>query len=101
MGGSKGPQNEGVFLQSVFSQFSLSMGPLEIIARTLSGTLRRNGTGWGAYAYAAEAHLTERNESGLLTEANRRVTGGMRADGDSIGRYSPLPAVTHRCRLMR
>ena len=71
LGGTKGPQNEGVFLQSVFPHFRLSMGPMEIIGRTLTGTLRQNGTGWGAYAYAPNAHLTEHNETGLLTDDNR------------------------------
>lgn len=70
-GGTKGPANEGIFLQSVFPQFGLSMGPAEIAYRSLTGTLRTNGTGWGSYAYSKEAHLTEMNESGLLTPENR------------------------------
>ena len=73
VGGTKGPANEGVFMQSVFSKFGLSMGPLEIAYRSLMGTLRQNGTGWGSYAYAANAHLTEANETGLLTELSRRT----------------------------
>ena len=73
VGGMKGPANEGVFMQSVFSQFGLSMGPLEIAYRSMAGTLRQNGTGWGSYAYAADAHLTEANETGLLTDRSRRT----------------------------
>ena len=72
-GGSKGPLNEGLFLQSVLPKFRLSMDPGELILRLLTGTLRQNGTGWGSYAYAADAHLTERNETGLLTEQSRRT----------------------------
>ena len=82
LSGHKGPQNEGIFLQSVFPKFRLSMGPLEIIARTLTGTLRQNGTGWGAYAYAPGAHLTEKNETGLLTEVNRCSTNTQPACDD-------------------
>ena len=72
-GGSKGPLNEGLFLQSVLPKFRLSMDPGELILRLLTGTLRKNGTGWGSYAFAADAHLTERNETGLLTEQSRRT----------------------------
>ena len=71
-GGRKGPQNEGIFLQTVLPKFRFSMGPAEIIARTLTGSLRQNGTGWATYAYAPEAHLTEANETGLLTGPNRQ-----------------------------
>ncbi|KAL1525079.1 hypothetical protein AB1Y20_019952 [Prymnesium parvum] len=72
VGGTKGPLNEGIFLQSVFPRFGLAMGPVEIAYRTVTGTLRQNGTGWGAYAYAPTAHLTEANETGLLTDVSRR-----------------------------
>lgn len=71
-GGTKGPGNEGIFLQTVFPSYRLAMSPWEITFHFLQGTLRENGTGWGSYAFAENAHLTEANESGLLTENSRR-----------------------------
>eukprot|EP00966_Prymnesium_polylepis_P020385 469347-Prymnesium_polylepis.1 len=73
-------------MQSVYPTFRLSMGPMEIAYRTLTGTLRENGTGWGSYAFAAGAHLTEANESGLLSELSRCAP--LLCAGDSVAALS-------------
>jgi hypothetical protein len=80
-GGERGPRSEGIFWQSVYPKFGIapwiSHGVTRLCKKVLKwvrlGYLMDYGpSGIGGYAFNKEAHLTEANETGLLTVENKR-----------------------------
>jgi len=75
--GLEGPMSEGMFQQRVYPRFGIGLGATQRTLRMLGRAMR--GLGWaspepggiGAYAFLPGAHLTEANETGLLSEASR------------------------------